>query len=102
MVFARLRFTFDDTAMVADDLGTSARPSPLPVALVVTKRIETGSAADPPARRTVVLDAEFSGSDTRDFFPGIDRRDAGPERVVSWIFAALPRSTTASAASSRG
>src|SRR5262249_27108502 len=79
-------------------LATSARPRPLPVGLVVTKGSNRFGSRSSGTPGPLSLTQNSSGSDTRDFLPGTDRRTPGRNAGVSWISASLPRSTTASTA----
>jgi hypothetical protein len=93
---ARLRFTFDDPAMVADDLGTSARPRPAR-GLGGHERVEQVRQSRRHAR-PVVPDAEFERQRHARLAPGSDSRTPGRNagrQLISPSFAPSPIASAA-------
>ena len=95
----RLRFAFDDAAVVADDLGDQRQAEArLPVGLVVTNGSNRCGSRSSGTPGPLSLTQNSSGSDTRVLEPGSYSRTPGRNAVVSWISPSVAPSPIDSAA----
>ena len=79
----RLGFAFDNAAVIADDFGHQRKTQPAAGLLCRDEWIEQVRSRSSGTPGPLSLTQNSSGNDTRDFFPGTDKRTPGRNAVVS-------------------